>query len=397
MNLIDKAHLLKDIQNTIQTISNKSLPLIDQAKATHHLKDVLTNCKKTILQQEQFTQENYENFQQEVLACIKHSAFKKSYRGVFYEREFLLEGLGENPDQGWAILYDKVSLTWQAWLIPQAYKGAIHCSWKASLKEAYDWLTQQQKLLNCLANDHQDSIQHEKNLVQEAYTVIHLFNQEGVLTHLHIRPNLYRVDFMETSDQQQPYIEWFTQTKNLQRIQENSVIVAEKLNLNSEFIGYMIILGVEEPRVLSSLFSTYCQQFHFNINSVKSITLDQLLKNMDTLENMFECYYKAKIIIPNPNKIEFIPKKLLSSLNLVNFVEATCRKKTPVILLKEQQHYRIVHGKNRLIIGINEKMVPYQIFTREHGISWQKIKETTKTLPSPLEAETLYKVLCNAS
>ena len=389
MNLTDKARLIQDIQRTLKTIDNKTLPLIEQAKATHHLKSVLTHCKKNVAQQEQLNQNKQQDVQKDVVQCLNQSKFKKTYRGIFHERSFLLQGLNEDSEQGWAILYDEALQQWQIWVIPQALKGAIHCSWKNSLVDAYRWLLQQQQLLNCLINDIDYS---QKALQQESYTIIHLFDQEGLLTHLHTQPTLYRIDFMENKAQQ-PYVEWFTQTKNLSQIQNCPVFIAEKINKNSEFLGYMVLLGTPDRDQMVKLISSYCNKFSVTINSAKTLPLAKLLPCIHQLDSLFECYKTARPIIPSRHQIEFIPKILLSKLNLVNIQEAAATKQTPVILLKEQQYYRIMHGQNRLQLATQEDFLPYKIFTRQQGISWQKFQEIIQTLPEPISADALQKVL----
>ena len=389
MNLNDKARLIQDIQRTLKTIDNKTLPLIEQAKAAHHLKNILTDCKKDIAQQEYINQSVEQDFQKDVVQCLHLSKFKKTYRGVFHERSFLLQGLNEDAEQGWAILYDQTLKQWQIWVIPQALKGAIHCSWKSSLVDAYRWLLQQQQLLNCLINDVEYS---QKTLQQESYTVIHLFDQEGLLTHLHIQPTLYRIDFMETNPQQ-PYVEWFTQTKNLSQIQNCPVYIAEKLSQHFEFLGYMVLIGTPDREKMVDLVSSYCEKFAVKINSVKTLTLDRLLSCIHQLDRLFECYKTARPIIPSRYNVEFIPKALLSKLNLVTIQEAPATKQTPVILLKEQQSYRIMHGKNRLQLATQEDFLPYKLFTRQQGMSWQKFQDILHTLPEPVSADTLQKVL----
>lgn len=386
MNLIDKAHLIQDIQHTLRTIDNKQLPLIDQAKALHHLKDVLMHCKKDILQQQQHVKTIEQDIQTHIINCLKLSEFKKTYRGLFYTRELLLQGLNENPQQGWAILHDQTKETWQVWVIPQALKGAIHCSWKNDLTQAYTWLLQQQKLLNCLVID----TQYQQPSTPQ--TVIHLLGQEGFLSHLHMQPPLYRVDFLDHATQQ-PHLEWFTQTKDLDQIQNNPIFIAEKLNQDFEFMGYMVILGIQDRHQVAPLFLNYCQQFNFKINSAKTLPFHKFLPHIYTTEQLFECYKTARTIIPSREQVEFIPKNLLSLVQLVSFHEETANKMTPVILLKEQQHHRVIHGQNRLHLAKDESFVPYKIFTREQGISWQKLQETLQTLPEPINANTLHQVL----
>lgn len=119
MNLIDKARLIKDIQHTIKTVSNKMLPLIEQAKAAHHLKEILVTCKKNILQQKTELRKNTaDDHQKLTIQLLRNSQFKASYRGLFQEKAYLLQSLAENPSQGWAILYD---LSLQKWQIGRAH------------------------------------------------------------------------------------------------------------------------------------------------------------------------------------------------------------------------------------------------------------------------------------
>jgi hypothetical protein len=154
MNLLEKALLIKDIHQTIAMIDNEHLPLFKRAQATHHLKEIFQLCEKPITfrtpKGTHIPSEAHVHLSNELL---KLSKFKNSYRGLFYDRSLLLQALNQNPNMGWAILYDQEQRLWQVWLIPQARRGAIHCSWKGHLNEGYQWMLQQQNLLQCLLTD----------------------------------------------------------------------------------------------------------------------------------------------------------------------------------------------------------------------------------------------------
>lgn len=408
MNLLEKARLIKDIQHTIHAIKNRELPLIEQAKATHHLKEILNNCKKSVIQPSSF-QHNESDFQNNIVECLKTSDFKKTYRGVFQEQSNLFNALNENPYQGWAIFYQKESPSWQIWLIPQAKKGAIYCSFKTNLSEAYEWLLQQQKLLGCftpdrdfitvesqtLKSDVEDQIKFAhilQNQKSHACSILNIFDQESILTQITTNPALYNITFMENVSDQR-YVEWFSQTKDIEKIKKYPFIVAEKLDINHHFLNYMIVLGIQNYSKISTIFNQYAQNFNFKINSVKILNSETVRTNLHSLENFFECYAHADTIIPSAKNIGFMPKNLISTQKLVQFEEAMPTIQTPVLLLKDKNHYRIIHGINRLNFAEDEIALPYHLFTREDGITWQKVQDTAKKLPSPVKSELLYQAL----
>ena len=86
----------------------------------------------------------------------------------------------------------------------------------------------------------------------------------------------------------------------------------------------------------------------------------------------------------------FIPASMILPQRFIPFEESEANLETPLLLMKERQKYRVVHGEKRLQPSPDELGYPCILFSRNDGVTWQLFREIVETLPQPIRAETLY-------
>lgn len=414
MNLLEKALLIKDIQQTMVLIDNENAPLFQRAQAVHHLKEIFQLCEKPITIQSSrganTPSELHVHLSEELL---KLSKFKNSYRGLFYDRSLLLQSLNHNPNMGWAILYDQEQRLWQIWLIPQARRGAIHCSWKGHLNEGYQWMLQQQSLLQCLLTDEEFNqrlgietpvppVSHSESTtpVEKASSTAPYITPDRPDHQLKIHQVLpIRIEgvtqlcfeiIFENQSNVSKYLTCFALSQRISEMHYAPTVLAERMNTEGQFLGYIAILGIRDIQTAGHLAQQYCLQTDTILASVKTLAWGQFQNNYDNLELLFNEYLNAKNLWQKQYIYPFIPASMILPQRFIPFEEDEATLETPVLLIKERQKYRVVHGEKRLQLAPNELGYPCILFSRHDGVSWQLFREIIETLPQPIRVETLY-------
>lgn len=427
MNLLEKALVIQDIKHNIQIIENNSLPLFERAKATHRLKEIFQFCEKPITQKRNQSLTQFDTPQQINHDVFIKSNFQKSYRGLFQDQSILLKTLQENPLLGWATLYDAIEKRWQIWLIPQAKKGVIHSSWKTQLTDAYQWLLQQQNLLHCLVEDanfvddaHQtshtqrvtDSTKNQFSHLDKANTdpITHQFQQTNIqaLTaeqikielepfHANLTPiqipavteTSYLIHFDEVTHPQNLFIYLSVSSKS-DDILNTPIVVAERVDEQQQFMGYVMIFGSMNPHIAIQLASQYCAQYQQQLATIKSMTWQIWQDHATNLETFFDVFLQEKTLWKPPETPIFIPRELVLTQRFIPFEEMPASLTTPLILMKERLKYRIVHGENRLQSSVDALGYPCVLFSRQDGVSWQMLRDILTTLSSPVSSDILH-------
>ena len=415
MNLLEKALLIKDIHQTIAMIDNEHLPLFKRAQATHHLKEIFQLCEKPITfrtpKGAHIASEAHVHLSNELL---KLSKFKNSYRGLFYDRSLLLQALNQNPNMGWAILYDQEQRLWQVWLIPQARRGAIHCSWKGHLNEGYQWMLQQQNLLQCLLTDDEfnERLGIHPPVRAEQQTSEQLSNVE-IPDDIPQQPSAEKIDpsinihqtspiriegfsqlcfevIFQSHDHISNYLTCFSLSQRVNEMQQAPTVVAERINTNGQFLGYIAILGIRDIQTAGQLAQQYCLQTDTILASVKTLSWVQFQASYERIELLFNEYLHAKNLWQQQYMYPFIPASMILPQRFIPFEESEANLETPLLLIKERQKYRVLHGEKRLQLDPDELGYPCILFSRQDGVSWQLFREIIEVLPQPIRAETLY-------
>ena len=429
MNLLEKALIIRDIKNNIQIIEDHHLPLFERAKATHRLKEIFQFCEKPIIQKRYQGLSQFYTPQQISSEVLNKSDFQKSYRGLFHDQSLLLRALNENPLLGWGILYAAAEKKWQIWLIPQAKKGVIHSSWKEQLDDAYQWLLQQQNLLHCLIEDSEfplDTVdetstfqsatdlhsQPQASVVQPQtpQTITLTPQQVGIqvlientikleletwhadLTPIQV-PTFTNTSYLVKFDELTPLDNLFlylSVSHDSHEILNAPVIVAERINDQQQFMGYVVIFAAINPHIAIQLASQYCYAYQHQLAAIKSLSWQNWQDHAADLENFFENFHQQQVLWHPPEQIPFIPHELILTQRFIPFEEADADAQTPLILMKERQKYRVIHGENRLQFDADALGSPCILFSRQDGLSWQIIRELLDQLETPISANTLH-------
>ncbi|MEB3753195.1 hypothetical protein [Acinetobacter sp. MD2(2019)] len=408
MNLLEKALIIQDIKHNIQIIESTSLPLFERAKATHRLKEIFQFCEQPIFKKTYPGLTRFYTPEQMSTDLVAKSNFQKSYRGMFQEEGLLFAALNQNPVLGWAILYDAPTKKWQIWLIPQANKGVIHSSWKDQLNEAYLWLSQQQHLLQCLIEDNEieqicDQARLEQYTApQAAPMLVQIPTQDNIafkVGQFVAQPSLVRIPTFDHAN----YVLHFEQLKDLdalfvylstskqpQHFSNSPVIVAERLNSQQQFMGYLIVFSCKDTQIGMQLATEYCNQFEQQLGMVKQFSWQTWQDNAENLENFYDAFINATPLLEAQTAFVFIPKALILTQRLITFDEAPSTHAMPLLLMRERLKYRIIHGETW--IGNHPDVLAYAslVFSRQDGLSLQRMDALIDTLPSPISAETLY-------
>ncbi|WP_111895446.1 hypothetical protein [Acinetobacter sp. MB5] len=416
MNLLEKALLIKDIQQTIILADNERAPLFQRAQAVHHLKEIFQICEKPITIQ---SPKSTHSSEVQIHLCnelLKLSKFQNSHRGLFYDRSLLLQALNQNPNMGWAILYDLDQKLWQIWLIPQARRGAIHCSWKGHLNEAYQWMLQQQNLLQCLLTDdefnqrlgietpirpetssEEPTVPSESEAPADTNKPITPERPERNLDIHQILPMriegfpqlCFEVIFQNQNEISQ-YLTCFSLFQRTTDIHYAPTVIAERMNTEGQFLGYIAILGVRDIQTAGQLAQQYCLQTETMLASVKTLSWGQFQTSYHSIDLLFNEYLQAKNLWQQQHMYSFIPASMILPQRFIPFEETQATVETPLLLIKERQKYRVVHGERRLKLMPNEIAYPCILLSRNDGISWQLFREIIETLPQPISVEALY-------
>lgn len=413
MNLLEKALLIKDIQQTILLIDNDRAPMIQRAQAIHHLKEIFQICEKPITIQAPKGTSSPEIYIHLSHELLKLSKFKNSYRGLFQDRSLLLQALNQNPNMGWAILYDQEQRLWQIWLIPQARRGAIHSSWRGHLNKTYQWMLQQQNLLQCLLTDDEFNQRlgispptrtdltvaetaQANQVIQEQIEA----NEEPVKNQLKIHQVLpiriegfnqlcFEIVFHHQSHISR-YLTCFSLSQSIDEMHQTPTVIVERMNTHGQFLGYIAILGIRDLQTSAQLAQQYCLQTDTILASVKSLSWGQFQASYDNIDLLFAEYIQAKNLWQQKHTYPFIPASMILPQRFIPFEEDKASSTTPLLLIKERQKYRVVHGEKRLQLSPDELGYPCILFSRNDGVTWQLFRDIVETLPQPIRAETLY-------
>lgn len=67
-----------------------------------------------------------------------------------------------------------------------------------------------------------------------------------------------------------------------------------------------------------------------------------------------------------------------------------------MILLRERQKIRVLHGSERVKLSSEDQAYPYLLLDRADGYTWQLIRQVISRLPQPISVHDLYQALENA-
>ena len=496
MNVLEKAHLAKELQNLIHGLDQRSLSFYEIAKSKCRLKEIFVRCDEPIFKKQIL---NFKSHMQPELAAqefAKHSLYVQTFRGVFKQDTALEQALEQHPEMGWAILH-RANLGFQIWYIPAPNRTALMSDWDG-LEQNYAWMLEQQEIYHGLktdvelnqaifepskgfksqkrfsmpatqttaddskqvmskvANLHQDNTFYVEPLTLQQNTSLTArteINPESDSTSIsmldlsltpkdneqrtglttpanmamtahfkavtpatasdHLLPQVIelgqwkcRLTALQFAQAQEhklcsltvenvpelmPLLELIISASELEQYVNQPVYLAEQINAQGRFVKYLAILGAEDQLQAIRLGNIVSQHYAYEISALKLLPNEQKLKQCKTAEQLFELYHEHAQLVWNTETYHpFIPAKCVQKQRFIAFDEAPANYATPLILLKERQKIRIIHGHARLQLSHEEIAYPFILLDRNQGISWQLIQSIIQMLPQPISASKLH-------
>lgn len=440
MNVIEKARLIKELNELIHALDYRALSLFETAKYKQRLRDIFESCdegyfKKQILQYRALTQPDRAAHQ-----FAKTTVYYFSYRGFFYQDTDLEQVLYLLPESGWALLYGGKK-GWQCWVIPAPNRTALISDW-CKLEETYSWLEEQQNIYQCLVGD--DELKNRAAILKvsqvttpitelppvametpettsEEITANELIEPitEGLIAEDSLAASLsleipeklkwfdhklvwQKNDLIESD--LQPYqfkehIEWseycdcYAQLPLGKNNQNSEIYLAEQLTEKGGFYKYTLFLGLSIDNAIENI-REYSQRSKLKIGAIKIANWHELLPALSDLSQVYSYYQSLEQPLwQAENYLPFIPNYFIHTQKFLHFDEAIANYTTPILLLKERNKIRIIHGQQRIRLSSHELAYPYLMLHREHGLSWQHIKQVISQLAHPVNVHELHQAL----
>ncbi|UIZ57885.1 hypothetical protein LZP46_01650 [Acinetobacter sp. SCLZS86] len=240
----------------------------------------------------------------------------------------------------------------------------------------------------------------QKPSVNPAYNL--LLNQYSCpISALNLSQNesaqLYRV-FLPEAPEVTQYADVLVHLSDPEEDQEQllarTVYIAEQTNTQGHFIKYLVLLGAFDQMQAIRLTQNFCQQFEHEIAAIREIYWEKLQENLFDFNQLFQCYsVDAQIVWQQVHYFPFIPKQHIQTTKFIQFEESEAQSHTPLILLKERQKIRVIHGQKRLQLSRTEQAVPHILLDRQQGMSWQMIQKVISQLQQPIDAIQLWQAL----
>lgn len=450
MNALEKALLVKELHQLLDGLEHRSLSFFEIAKSKTRLIEIFRLCDDPIFKKQILKFKSQTQPQQAATDFADQTPFKLSYRGLFRQDGTLQQALYQNTESGWAILYHPAQ-GWKIWLIPAPNRSALISVW-GNLDEIYQWMLEQQQRYSCLKTDdelRQKAVLLERHLAPiSTQTETHLnlspplvpeqnqINAQGInelpsilednpqaipvltnqkaiskdfpqtvelvsyIAYLHplhekntAVQELHRLE-IPTLPEISQYVDLLIHAANLKNWQQHPIYLAEQVDTQNFFMKYLVLFGAENQTQAVDLMHRFTEHYQHRIVAIKQISWEDLAENFTDFEALFYSYTeKAALLWKNENYLAFIPAQLFQTQKIIQFKESPADFKTPLLLLKERQKIRVIHGQNRLNLSRAEWAYPYFLLERDQGVSWQLIQNIINQLESPIDCYQLYEAI----
>ncbi|WP_227556919.1 hypothetical protein [Acinetobacter johnsonii] len=224
-------------------------------------------------------------------------------------------------------------------------------------------------------------------------TQINLGQYEAKLRTLHqanLDPKLYGLDISGHTEISQN-IEFLIHSDQLDHCLDSPIYLAEQTHHHGGFIKYLALFGADSPTEAIRLSQQFTQSCQHHVAAIREIGWDQLQGHMHDVFSIFQLYtQQAKLVWHIEDYHPFILADLLNSRKFIQFEESSADVNTPILVLKERQKIRVIHGQKRVELSRTEIAYPCLLLDRQHGVSWQLIQNTISTLPEPITVFQLF-------
>ncbi|AXY61367.1 hypothetical protein CDG61_15940 [Acinetobacter sp. WCHAc010052] len=179
-----------------------------------------------------------------------------------------------------------------------------------------------------------------------------------------------------------------------ENVLQRPVYLAEQISTQGRFIKYLALFGAEDEMQAIRLARVSAEQQGYDLASVRMTNWASLEDQLLQHEAFFEVFTeKATVVWNKDTYFPYIPAQLIHTQKFIQFDETAAETETPVILLKERQKIRVIHGQKRLELSQMEQAFPHLLLDRQQGISWQLIQRVINRLEQPIEALQLYEAI----
>lgn len=224
-------------------------------------------------------------------------------------------------------------------------------------------------------------------------TQIHLGQYQAQLLELdqtHLDPKLYRLDISVQTDISQN-VDLLLYSDQLDHWSDYPIYLAEQTSLQGRFIKYLALFGADSSAQAVRLSQQFAQSNHHQLAAIREIEWEKLQSHVHDVFSIFQVYtQQAKLVWHIENYHPFILADLLNSRKFIQFEESTADLNTPILVLKERQKIRVIHGQRRVELSRTEIAYPCLVLDRQHGVSWQLIQNTISTLAEPITVFQLF-------
>ena len=224
-------------------------------------------------------------------------------------------------------------------------------------------------------------------------TQINLGQYQAKLRALHqpnLDPKLYGLDILERTEINQN-IDFLIHSDQLDHCLDSPIYLAEQTNQHGRFLRYLALSGADSPTEAIRLSQQFAQSCQHQLAAIREIEWDQLQGHMHDVFSIFQLYtQQAKLVWHIEDYHPFILADLLNSHKFIQFEESSADVNTPILVLKERQKIRVIHGQKRVGLSRAEIAYPCLVLDRQHGVSWQLIQNTISTLPQPITVFQLF-------
>lgn len=423
MNPLEKALLVKEISLLVQQLAEGSLSYFETAKHKQRLKDIVDVCDTPLLNQQIFGERSHIKPFAEAEVFIASSNYSDCCAGVFKNDRELENHLHEQLSSSWALLFHD-RLGWQIWMIEIPNYTLLISDW-GKLEDVYAWMIEEQKSFPCLKSNQNEP--HKRKYLSEPVLKIptlthvvetapmqvpvldteiiapvmtqpehpslvlneHIYHLIPLNFENHTEKLLFRLQ-PEQSNHRLSYIDLLAYYVDLENILQRPIYLAEQINLKGQFIKYLALFGAQNDTQAIRMAQSFSHQQQYSLACVRKIDWTILQNDLFELETFFSCFGSAEILWRTEQYYPFIPTEFINKQKFIQFDESPANFKTPIILLKERQKIRIIHGKNRVALSKAENAYPYIMLDRQQGISWKIIQDTVQKMQQPIRPLQLY-------
>lgn len=175
-------------------------------------------------------------------------------------------------------------------------------------------------------------------------------------------PSLYRVDLHNEIDQNIK-IDWlYLKAENEAQPLWGSaqIFIAEQLYAQGQFSHYVVLVGTHSVEYATTILQAYTDQRHTRTSSIHQTSWNNFKRHYHQHETLFnECIMNGTLVWQRDQRVyPYIPASFINTQKFIPFDETAATFFTPVILLRERQKIRVIHGLERVKLSNEDQAYP---------------------------------------